>query len=495
MAMLQQAQDNVARGQAGKARGDERGHSDASNGQATASQWEALNKRMQKAATRPDTKRAMEQEILKMAAQFEPPRIADLLMRVHAADAMRSSHLLDELCQTLMPRLTSFGNSHLVKLTSTLTAWALQNAFKQNGGKVQDLAFSEELKTFCSSVSSEVSLRLSDVAPGDLSRITTALSSVNLSSSRLFSSIARAAAGRSERFQAKELVDLCVAFERSKYYHTPLLDIVAKGIKVSCKDLIPRDVVKGMQALASSSFKVEESLAEVIAEHIPKKVAVGALSAEEFCSLAWACCTLDIYSDKLFRAVFKALENAPSVRANALCELYEIHVSLKASQQDAYKEYELDDAIVQGLREHYKQSRNGLVNNFRLDPNSEKVHVEVRGVLEKIMDGIVRQSVQSSPGMIVDFVISQKKSSKAIAILELDGPQVLVRSLDSSDSSAGQATRVRGSATLKRKVLQRSGLKVAVVQEQDWLNLEEDRKKSFLREILKKAGVSEDRFV
>ena len=60
-------------------------------------------------------------------------------------------------------------------------------------------------------------------------------------------------------------------------------------VKVSYKDTTPRDAPKGMQALASANFKVEDALVEAIAEHVPEETAAGGLSAVERCSLAWKC--------------------------------------------------------------------------------------------------------------------------------------------------------------------------------------------------------------
>jgi hypothetical protein len=220
-----------------------------------------------------------------------------------------------------------------------------------------------------------------DVAPGDLCRIAMALATVNLGGARLFASIARAVVARGDRFQPKELVDLCCAFDRSRYYHSALFELMAKAIKGHCNNMAPRDVLRGMRALALSTVASRDgTLAEVVGDNIPKKAQSGALSSEELCLLAWCFAVLDLHHEKLFRAVFKSLEDSTSVSSETLCQLYEVHLALKTFHNDSYSQYNLEDVTVQGLRAHYKKSKgaNGYV--LKLDRSSERAHSDISSV-------------------------------------------------------------------------------------------------------------------
>jgi hypothetical protein len=111
--------------------------------------------------------------------------------------------------------------------------------------------------------------------------------------------------------------------------------------------------------------------------------------------------------------------------------------------------------------------------------------------LKNVVDGMTQQEAQSSAGFLVDVLAMPKKGSKALCSIEVDGPQALTRSLDPSDKDqVGQPSRVRGPSALKRRVLQKAGMKVVVVSEDDWRGLNEDgKKRDHLRKLLKKAGV------
>lgn len=257
-------------------------------------------------------------------------------------------------------------------------------------------------------------------------------------------------------------------------------------------------MLKGMRSLATCGIRDEE-LGQAIGEHVPKKVEQGGLSAEEFCSLAWTFCALELHHNRMFRAVFRALEDAAVVASETLCQLYEIHLTLKAFHYDSYSAYELEDDTVQSLRDHYKRHRGGRGRDFKLERTSERIHADVAATLREVVDGSVHTQYQIPLGFIVDVAVTRRRSSSgsAFALLDIDGPHSLVRSLDPTDTAAiGHTSRVRGAVALKRNALQRHGFRVAVINEDTWRTLDNDQeKRNFLREVLLSAGVSEDRMV
>mmetsp|Transcript_3160 Transcript_3160/g.5093 ORF Transcript_3160/g.5093 Transcript_3160/m.5093 type:complete len:255 (+) Transcript_3160:3-767(+) len=251
----------------------------------------------------------------------------------------------------------------------------------------------------------------------------------------------------------------------------------------------------GMRALATCAIRDKE-LGHAVCAHLLKVAQQGELPAEEFCSLAWTFCTLDLYHDRMFRAVFRSLEDAAVVPSETLCQLYEIHITLKAFHYESYKEYILDAETVQGLCDHYKKHKGGRKWEYKPERATEKTHKDVAETLQDVVEGCsVYRQHQTALGFTVDVAALRRKNSSALIVIDVDGPSTLMRSLDPSDArQAGAAWRVRGAVMLKRRVLQRHGFRIAVVTEDIWRTLEDSKeKRDFLREVMKQAGISADR--
>lgn len=482
---------------------------DAGNVRPMVNPWEALLGRIEAAAAAAaattsssafstEQRRAVEREVLETLPKLEARRAAELVVRVHSADGLRTEALLDGIGRSLTLLVPRFGSPDLTRLTAAAAAWALEIA-----GDVDEnrLRLSDPMRSFFNAVAAEVSLRLMDVAPGDLARIASSLASLGLGDARLFASIARAAVARNDRFMPSELVALVAAFDQARYYQTSLFEALAKCLKLHIKDTAPKDVVSGMRLLAACGIRDEE-LGKAVGESLPKRAGAGGLSAEDFCTLAWTFCALDLHHDKLFRAVFRALEDASVVATEALCQLYEIHLALKAFHQDSYGGYELEDGTVQSLREHYRKHKGGGNRAVRLERSSERVHADVAELLKDVLDASVSTSPQMALGFTVDVAATKRRSSSSspFIFVEIDGPHSLVRSLDPMDAAgsfgAAQASRVKGAAALKRRVLQRHGFRLGVVNEDEWRTMSTSReKRELLRDICVKAGVSEDRLL
>jgi len=196
----------------------------------------------------------------------------------------------------------------------------------------------------------------------------------------------------------------------------------------------------------------------------------------------------------MFRAVFRALEDAAVVSSETLCQLYEIHVTLKAFHQDSYKEYMLEADTVQGLCDHYKKHRGGRKWDIKPERATEKVLKDVAETLQDVLEGTsVYRQHQTALGFSVDAAALRKKNSSSVVIMDVDGPSSLMRSLDPANAlQAGTASwRVRGAVTLKRRVLQKHGFRICVLTEDIWRLLDDGKeKRDFLRDMLKAAGVS-----
>eukprot|EP00913_Durusdinium_trenchii_P001163 g1070.t1 len=158
---------------------------------------------------------------------------------------------------------------------------------------------------------------------------------------------------------------------------------------------------------------------------------------------------------------------------DTLCQLYEIHLALKAFREDLYGKYELEESLafaeaaVQSLKAHYRKQRGGKLRDIKLDRPVEKVCKDIADSLQKVVTGL---------GMAVDIAVT-KKGSKPIVFVEVDGSHSLMRTLDLTGPSPSQISRVKGPILLKRYLLQKHGFRIAVVPEDFWRSLPDSREK------------------
>ncbi|CAK9055667.1 unnamed protein product [Durusdinium trenchii] len=285
-----------------------------------------------------EDRKDLQQQITSFLPKLEPGKAADLVGKLQAADGLRSAAFLDEVCK-LLPA-SRFTSPHLTRILAVLANWAAAVSGSDADGKPK---LSEDARSFFTTSAAELSLRLMDVAPRDLSQIANAMATIGQTEERFFASLARASVARCERFAAEEILLLCLAFDKANLVHVPLLEAAAKLLRHQVSQVSGEDLSKGLKSLATCCVRDLE-LGRSVGEHLaqgPK----GRLSPEEFCSLAWTFVTLGFYHDQMFRAVFKALEDAPSMPGDTLCQLYEIHLALKAFREDLYGKYELEESL------------------------------------------------------------------------------------------------------------------------------------------------------
>ncbi|CAE7194251.1 PAT14 [Symbiodinium natans] len=482
--MLSYAQSNVAKGkvpadksvdtaslqQAFTIGGGASGH--ASTGLKGLSPVESLSQRLDSAG--PDLpseeRKDLQQQISAVLPKLEPSKAAELIGKLQGAEGIRSSYFLDEIARCLHP--SRFTSSHLTRILASLSSWAAAVSGSDADGKIK---LSEDARSFFTTSAAELSLRLMDVAPKDLSQIATAMATIGMTEERFFASLARASVARCERFSVEEILVVCAAFDKAGMVHLPLLEASGKLLRMQVAQVPGPELSKGLRSLATCCVR-DLALGRAVGEHLaegPK----GGLTPEEFCSLAWTFVTLGFYHDQMFRAVFKALEDAPTMPGDTLCQLYEIHLALKAFRNDLYGKYELEESAVQSLKAHYRKQRGGKVRDVKLDRSMEKVCKDIADCLQKVVTGSVSRQHQTELGMAVDIAVSSKRGSRPIAFIEVDGSHSLMKTLDLTGPTASQISRVRGPVLLKRYLLQKHGFRIAVVPEDFWRSLPDTRDK------------------
>eukprot|EP00405_Crypthecodinium_cohnii_P016353 CAMPEP_0206462718 /NCGR_PEP_ID=MMETSP0324_2-20121206/26150_1 /ASSEMBLY_ACC=CAM_ASM_000836 /TAXON_ID=2866 /ORGANISM="Crypthecodinium cohnii, Strain Seligo" /LENGTH=873 /DNA_ID=CAMNT_0053934937 /DNA_START=58 /DNA_END=2676 /DNA_ORIENTATION=+ len=465
---LQAAQDNLARSRAGKVRAGAQpsvfGSATSANSSQseTLSPWQSLCKRIDEVSS--STAPSLEKEIVSSLPKLEPRQAAELVVRAQAASQLRTHSLLDELCRALVVPIPRFRSSDLARLAETFSAWTSNLAHGE-----ERVRLSEAVKHYFNGLHAEVSLRLMDMALGDLARAATVFANVGVGGTKLFASIARAAGARMDRFAPGELVMLVAAFEKEGCFQTALYEGLARSLKGSLRDVAPKDVLRGMASLASCGIR-DEALAHSVGDALVETgVSNGVLPMEDCVKLAWTFCVLDLYHEGLFRAVFARVADTPVQESETLCQLYEVHLTLAKSQEDSYKDFELDEETVSSLRHHYKK------HHVRAKParSSERLHDDVADALAQVIDGSVSTSSPTNMGIFVDVWASTSKSRRSsssstpIVAIEVDGPHSIIRSMDPLENN-GPAARIRGEIAFRRRLLQKCGTVMVVFSEDKW---------------------------
>jgi len=501
LSFLQHAQDNVARSRAGIARPG--ALPVVSGGVAVpgavmaemVTPWQALCNSLHNVT--PANAADLEKEIVASLPKLEPRQATELVVKSHAADPLRNASLLDELTRALVVPIPRFRSSDLTRLAEAFCSWTLSISSAGDDNRVR---LSEAVKNYFNGLYAEVSLRLMDMALGDLARVAQVFATVGVGGTKLFASIARASGARMDRFTPGELVTLVTAFEKEGCFQTALYEGLARCLKANVRDVTPKDILRAMVSLASCGIR-DEGLALAIGDHLPKTaIAGGAFTMEESVTLAWTFCVLDLHHDELFRAVFAKMEDSPLQESQTLCQLYEIHLTLSKFHGTSYKDYELDDETVQSLRTHYRK------NYVKVKParSSERLHADIADALQQVVDASVATAYSTSLGPMVDIAAVASKSRRSssssmpVVAIDIDGPHSLIRSMDPLENSAvaGPATRVRGEVGFRRRLLQKCGMTMVVFSEDKWRGLDGSRdRREFLRRVLRGAGVSRDRLL
>eukprot|EP00929_Paragymnodinium_shiwhaense_P067087 TRINITY_DN33763_c0_g1_i1.p1 TRINITY_DN33763_c0_g1~~TRINITY_DN33763_c0_g1_i1.p1 ORF type:complete len:900 (-),score=255.74 TRINITY_DN33763_c0_g1_i1:21-2720(-) len=435
-----------------------------------------------------------QKDVLGLLSRTEANKAAELVIRMADMERLRSAAFLDDVARKLVPLVAKLNSSVLTRLVEALALWASKATRTLDGVVTQ---VSNHLAAMTEAVATEVALRLMDLCPSDITSLATSLASLGEVTTKLFSLLARAAVARSDRFKPRELTVLLAAFDRASVFHSALLEEASFVLRSQLKELSGKDLVRAIAVLAADGYR-DEDLADAIAAQAPKLYASGSMSAEEMCSLVWAFCCLDLYHEGLFREAFRALDDASLKRSESLCQLYEIHLALKTYRPEAYRIFELDDETVLNLQDHYRRHRGGAGRYRKLRSSSQAVLAEVFESAQNVVDATVQARHQTAAGLWSDIGVVRKRSSSSsspVALLDLDGPSTLLRSLDNVDESLSDAEkRVRGTVTLKRRLLSRNGGRLAVVDEDKWSVIDDKRlKRDYLRELLLRAGVGEDK--
>jgi len=444
-------------------------------------EFEALVSRMQQAQSQDDVEH-VGREILIRFPSFNPQQVADIMSKLDSAQGLQNyqnGDLMAELCRMVLPRLKEFTSTQFTSLTSTLAAWT------RRPDRVRSPRFLEFSKAFFSAASTEMSSRLMTFAPHELNCCLAAFVSVGFNEHKFFASVGRAALARHSSFAPVQLTALLAILSEMRLMHTDLFNAAAAFLSTRTKDLRPVDIIRVLRSFAKCSVQ-HPVLCKAMSDEVisrSRDKSSPPFKAEDLCEVSWALCVLQHYQEAIFRAMFKALEKQPSIASDSLLQVYEVHLALDAEQRDAYSRYMPANHLIDQLEDHYKECRK---DERRC---SERQRNDVASVLKSLVEGSVHVNHRTSAGLLVDVAALRKRSSTDGFIhVDLDSNTTVVRSLD-QDEATSAALVTEGAVAMRRRVLQKNGLRLVTVKEAEWRDLDDSKdKRRHLRQLLSSLG-------
>jgi len=264
--------------------------------------------------------------------------------------------------------------------------------------------------------------------------------------------------------------------------HGDLFSAAANFLSTRAKELRPVDVMRVLRSFAKCNVQHQplcQAIGDEISGRIREKGTSSGFKVEDLCEVAWTFCILQYYHEEFFLVMFKELTRCPTITAEALCQVYECHLALDIEQKEAYSRYRVDDDLVQTLHDNYKEHRR---DEQRC---SERQRSDIASTLKALVDGSVHVNHRTSMGLLVDVAALRKRNATDGFIhVELDSTITVVRALDQEETSPS-ALVMEGPVALRRRILQKSGLRFVSVRESEWRKLEDSKeKRRYLRTLL-----------
>mmetsp|Transcript_59578 Transcript_59578/g.133938 ORF Transcript_59578/g.133938 Transcript_59578/m.133938 type:complete len:935 (-) Transcript_59578:50-2854(-) len=442
-------------------------------------EFEAFIGRVQSAQS-PEEFEHVAREVLIRFQSMPPHQVTELLQKMDGTAGSQHGELMAELSRHVLPRLKEFTSTQFTTLMSTFASWSASHMGKRRQGR-----FSDASKAFFGYASAEMSSRLMQFAPHEINCCLAAFVSVGFADNKFFAAVGRAALARHGSFAPVQLTALLAILSEMRLVHIDLFNAAAQFLSTRVKELRPVDVMRVLRSFAKCSVQ-HEQLCRVMGDEVVLRSqdrSTFSFKCEDLCELTWSFCTLQQYHEPLFRLMFKELEKAPMVSADALLQVYEVHLALDAERKDYYSKYRISMENIDKLHDHYR--------DYRKDERrcSENQRNDVAAVLKSLVDGSVHVNHRTSTGLLVDVAALRKRSSTdAFIHVDLDSTVTTVRALDQDEASASSLI-TEGAVALRRSVLAKHGLRLITVREAEWRELDDNKdKRRYLRQMLSSLG-------
>ncbi|CAE7465971.1 unnamed protein product [Symbiodinium pilosum] len=430
-------------------------------------QFEALLSRAQGAADS-ESLDQVAREILIRFPSFTAQQCTDLCQKMDTAPALRDHQggdFLAEMCRLLGSRLRELASMQFTTACSTVAAWSADPKRRRAP------LFAQLSKVFFTAAANEMSSRLMTFAPHELNSCLAAFVSVGFSEHKFFASVGRAALARHSSFAPVQLTALLAILSEMRLVHTDLFNAAATFLSSRTKELRPVDIIRVLRSFAKCNVQ-HQGLCRAVGDEVVSRVKGGvSFRAEDLCEITWALCVLEHFNPDIFEILLKALRKVPVVPSDALTQLFECHLALETEQKSQYRRFRdrMDQETVEALQDHYREARK---DERRC---SDKHRSDVASVLKSLVEGSVHVNHRTSCGLLVDVAALRKRSSTdGFVHVDLDSNVTFVRSLDHDDPATAGIV-IEGAVALRRRILQKQGLRLVTVRESEWRDLDESK--------------------
>jgi len=420
-------------------------------------------------------------EILIRFPSFTAQQTIDLMQKMETAPVLRdhqNGDFLAELCRLSASRLRELSSMQFTTACSTVAAWSADPKRRRAP------LFAQLSKVFFTAAANEMSSRLMTFAPHELNSCLAAFVSVGFSEHKFFASVGRAALARHSSFAPVQLTALLAILSEMRLVHTDLFNAAATFLSSRTKELRPVDIIRVLRSFAKCNVQ-HQGLCRAVGEEVVARIRGGVnFRPEDLCEIIWALCVLEHFNPEIFSILLKVLRKVPVISSDALTQLFECHLALESEHKSEYRRFrDKMDAELEALQEHYRDSRK---DERRC---SDKHRSDVASVLKSLVDGSVHVNHRTSCGLLVDVAALRKRSSTdGFVHVDLDSNVTSVRSLDHDDPAAAGVV-IEGAVALRRRILQKMGLRLVTVRESEWREMDESKeKRRHLRNLLSALG-------
>jgi len=420
-------------------------------------------------------------EILIRFPSFTSQQTIDLMQKMETAPVLRdhqNGDFLAELCRLLASRLRELTSMQFTSACSTVAAWSADPKRRRAP------LFAQLSKVFFTAAANEMSSRLMTFAPHELNSCLAAFVSVGFSEHKFFASVGRAALARHSSFAPVQLTALLAILSEMRLVHTDLFNAAATFLSSRTKELRPVDIIRVLRSFAKCNVQ-HQGLCHAVGEEVVARIKGGVnFRPEDLCEIIWALCVLEHFNPEIFAILLKVLRKVPVISSDALTQLFECHLALESEHKSEYRRFrDKMEAELEALQEHYRDSRK---DERRC---SDKHRSDVASVLKSLVDGSVHVNHRTSCGLLVDVAALRKRSSTdGFVHVDLDSNVTSVRSLDNDDPAAAGVV-IEGAVALRRRILQKMGMRLVTVRESEWREMDESKeKRRHLRNLLSALG-------
>lgn len=143
---------------------------------------------------------------------------------------------------------------------------------------------------------------------------------------------------RHKTFAPKELGSLLTILSEVRLVHVDLFTSAAQAIAPRCRELRASEIMRCTRALSRCGVK-NEAFCQAVGDDIvgrwskSQPTSHSGFRCEDLVEACWCFAVLEFYHHDLLQLMLQVLRESQKVSADALCQLYELHLSLESEPE------------------------------------------------------------------------------------------------------------------------------------------------------------------